>query len=69
MITYLLAKGNNGRSLISIKILLEEEIFMPNQKQTSKKVSSTASKLLKNNHTGKAAKTVAGSALSQTKKK
>ena len=42
---------------------------MPNKKQTSKKVASKASKILKDNRYGKSAKSVAGSALSQTKKK
>lgn len=42
---------------------------MPNKKQTSKKVASKASKILKDNRYGKPAKSVAGSALSQTKKK
>ncbi len=40
-----------------------------NTKQTSPKVASTASKLLQSNRTGKATKSVAGSALSQTKPK
>lgn len=38
-----------------------------NPKQTSKEVASTASKLLKNKNTSKNTKSVAGSALSQTK--
>jgi len=41
---------------------------MPNNKQTSKKVATKASKLLKDNRTSKKTKSVAGSALSQTKK-
>ena len=41
---------------------------MANKKQTSKRVASTASKILKDNRYSKASKTVAGSALSQTKK-
>lgn len=41
---------------------------MPNKKQTSKRVASTASKILKSNRYGKNSKTVAGSALAQTKK-
>ena len=40
---------------------------MPNKKQTSKKVASTASKILKDGRTSAASKSVAGSALSQTK--
>ncbi|QHZ50669.1 hypothetical protein [Paenibacillus larvae] len=42
---------------------------MPNKKQTSKKVASTASKILKDGRYSTASKKVAGSALSQTKKK
>jgi hypothetical protein len=40
---------------------------MANKKQTSKKVASIASKILKDKRYSKAAKSVAGSALSQTK--
>ncbi len=40
-----------------------------NKKQTSSKVSSTASKVLKDNRYSKASKSCAGSALSQSKKK
>lgn len=39
-----------------------------NTKQTSKKVAKTASKILTDGRYGKNAKSVAGSALSQTKK-
>lgn len=39
-----------------------------NKKQTSKKVASKASKILKDGRTSKTAKSVAGSALAQTKK-
>ena len=42
---------------------------MANKKQTSKNVASKASKILKDNRYSKAAKSVAGSALAQTKKK
>lgn len=42
---------------------------MPNKKQTSKKVASKASKILKKKSSSKQAKSVAGSALSQTKKR
>jgi hypothetical protein len=42
---------------------------MPNKKQTSKKVASKASKILKDGRSSKNSKSVAGSALSQTKKK
>ena len=41
---------------------------MANKKQTSVKVASTASKILKDSRYSKASKSVAGSALSQTKK-
>ncbi len=41
---------------------------MANKKQTSKKVASTASKILRDKRYGSAAKSVAGSALSQTRK-
>lgn len=40
-----------------------------NAKQTSRKVASTASKVLRNGRYGKAAKSVAGIALAQTKPK
>ncbi|KEF40461.1 hypothetical protein M670_00487 [Schinkia azotoformans MEV2011] len=42
---------------------------MPNKKQTSKTVASKASKILQDNRYSKTSKSVAGSALSQTKKK
>lgn len=41
---------------------------MANKKQTSKSVAKVASKILKDGRTSKSSKTVAGSALSQTKK-
>ena len=41
---------------------------MANKKQTSKTVASTASKILKDNRYGSAAKSVAASALAQTRK-
>ena len=41
---------------------------MQNKKQTSKHVASVASKILKSGSYSKNSKTVAGSALSQTKK-
>ena len=41
---------------------------MSNKKQTSAKVASKASKILKDNRYSAASKSVAGSALSQTKK-
>ena len=40
---------------------------MPNKKQTSKSVASTASKILQDGRFSSASKSVAGSALSQTK--
>ncbi len=40
-----------------------------NKKQTSKKVASTASKVLKDSRYSKSSKSCAASALSQTKKK
>ena len=40
---------------------------MANKKQTSKSVASTASKILKDNRYSSKSKTVAGSALSQTR--
>lgn len=42
---------------------------MANKKQTSPKVAKTASDILKDGRYSKAAKSVAGSALAQTKKK
>lgn len=42
---------------------------MANKKQTSSKVASVASKILSSGRYSKNSKTVAGSALSQTKKK
>ena len=41
---------------------------MPNKKQTSKSVASKASKILTHGNYSKTSKSVAGSALSQTKK-
>ncbi len=40
-----------------------------NSKQTSKRAASAASKVLRDRRTGKASKTAAGSALSQTPKR
>ena len=42
---------------------------MANSKQTSKRVAKTASKILKDGRYSAASKSVAGSALSQTKKR
>ena len=55
---------------INAKIFSEEEIKMAkNTKQTSAKVASKAGKILRDGRYGKNAKSVAGSALSQTKPK
>lgn len=40
-----------------------------NKKQTSQRVAKTASRILRSNNSSKAAKSVAGSALAQTKPK
>ena len=40
-----------------------------NKKQTSKRVATKASKILRDGRSSKASKSVAGSALAQTKKK
>lgn len=42
---------------------------MPNKKQTSKRVAKMASKALRDKRTSKTTKSIAGSALAQTKKK
>jgi len=42
---------------------------MSNKKETSRKIATKASHILKNDNFSKTAKSVAGSALSQTKKK
>ena len=42
---------------------------MANKKQTSKKVASTASKLLRSRKSSKSTKSVAASALAQTRKR
>lgn len=42
---------------------------MPNKKQTSKRVASKASKALKDGRSSARTKSIAGSALSQTRKK
>lgn len=41
---------------------------MPNKKQTSKNIASKASKVLKSGSSSKTCKSLAGSALSQTRK-
>ena len=43
--------------------------MMPNRKQTSKKVAAKASKALKDGRSSARTKSIAGSALSQTRKK
>nr|DAN17828.1 MAG TPA: hypothetical protein [Caudoviricetes sp.] len=50
-------------------IYSKEVVVMPNSKQTSAKVASKASKILSDGRYSKTSKSVAGSALSQTKKK
>ena len=50
-----------------MEVIKEVNIMAKNSKQTSKKVATTASKILRDGRCGKAAKSVAGSALSQTK--
>lgn len=47
----------------------KEENMMANKNQTSKSVASIASKVLKSPSASKTCKSLAGSALSQTKKK
>ncbi len=42
---------------------------MPNKKQTSKTIAEKASKVLKSKSSSKTCKSLAGSALSQTKKR
>jgi hypothetical protein len=50
--------------------LYKKEVnVMPNKKQTSATVASKASHILKSNKFSKTSKSVAGSALSQTRKK
>jgi hypothetical protein len=48
---------------------MEGGVTMPNKKQTSKPVAKVASKILRDDRYSAASKKVAGSALSQTKKK
>lgn len=54
-------------SIVLSKVLKEVISMAKNGKQTSKKVATTASKILRDGRYGKAAKSVAGSALAQTK--
>lgn len=49
------------------EVIKEVNIMAKNGKQTSKKVAATASKILRDGRYGKAVKSVAGSALAQTK--
>ena len=53
--------------MILSEVVKEVNIMTKNSKQTSKKVAATASKILRDGRYGKAAKSVAGSALAQTK--
>ena len=46
----------------------EENLMAKNSKQTSKKIASKASKILRDGRYSKTSKSVAGSALAQTKK-
>lgn len=49
-------------------IYIRKEVkFMANRKQTSRKVASKASKILRDGRSSKASKSVAGSALSQSR--
>jgi len=56
-----LEKGKNFRKKKGVRIIAA----MKNTKQTSKKVASIASKILKDSRYGKSSKSVAGSALAQ----
>ena len=53
--------------IVLSEVVKEVNMMTKNSKQTSKKVATTASKILRDGRYGKAAKSVAGSALSQTK--
>lgn len=55
--------------IITLYIVQGGENEMVNKKQTSPKVASKASEILKSKNFSSKSKTVAGSALSQTKKK
>lgn len=60
--------GSITEMLFLSKMYKKEVMTMAkNGKQTSKKVAATASKILRDGRYGKAAKSVAGSALAQTK--
>ena len=58
----LLVSPNNDENRREVK-------EMPNKKQTSSRVAKTASKVLRDGRFSKSSKSVAGSALSQTRKK
>ncbi|KJS23180.1 MAG: hypothetical protein VR72_03010 [Clostridiaceae bacterium BRH_c20a] len=47
--------------------VIYEVVNLPNKKQTSKKIATTASKILRDGRYSDNSKSVAGSALSQTK--
>ena len=51
--------------MVLSEVIKEVNIMAKNSKQTSKKVATTASKILRDGRYGKAAKSVAGSALAQ----
>ena len=53
--------------IVVSEVVKEVNIMTKNSKQTSNKVAATASKILRDGRYGKAAKSVAGSALSQVK--
>ena len=53
--------------IVLSEVVKEVNMMTKNSKQTSKKVATTASKILRDGRYGKAAKSVAGSALAQTK--
>lgn len=58
---------NYFRVFIILKAESEVISMAKNSKQTSRRVASTASKILRDGRYGKASKSVAGSALAQTK--
>ena len=53
--------------IVLSEVVKEVNTMTKNNKQTSRKVASTASKILRDGRYGKASKSVAGSALAQTK--
>ena len=60
----------NNPLKLSINLIYESEVIemVKNSKQTSKRVASKASSILRDGRYGSKAKSVAGSALAQTKK-